>query len=70
MEIKHCEYSDTIRQFPQNYLIAYRTFNSWKCEPDLAADKKIATRCFLALFDYNTKYGSAENLINKIVKKS
>jgi len=51
--------TDTIRQMPENYLIAYRDGGGyWICNPDIAADKELATRVFLALFDFDTKWRS------------
>jgi hypothetical protein len=50
--------SETIRQMPQNYLIAHWDVGQrrWLCDPDIAADKELATRVFLALFDFETRY--------------
>jgi hypothetical protein len=48
--------TQTIRQMPQNYLIAQYNGFSWHSEPDLAADKELALRVYLALFDHETKY--------------
>jgi hypothetical protein len=58
--------SETIRQLPENYLIAYRSNGRWICEPDLAANKELAIRVFLALFDHDTKYGDGLNLLSKV----
>ena len=60
------EGSDTIRQMPENYCIAYRRFNAWVCEPDLAADVKLSNQVFNLLFDYDFKHGSGEMIVNKI----
>ena len=69
--------SETIRQMPQSYLIAYKNHGNqvgqpehWICEPDISADKKLATRVFLALFDYDTKYGDGLNLLSKVTPNS
>ena len=62
----YCNKSDTIRQAPQNYLIAHRTYNSWICDPDLASDKILASAVFLALFDYDLKYGKPEIIIQSV----
>ncbi len=58
--------SETIRQLPQNYLIAHKQNNRWICEPDLAADKKLANRVFNALFEFEAKYGSGLYLLSKV----
>ena len=62
--------SESIRQMPQNYLIAYRSYNRWVCEPDLAADKELSKRVFMALFDHDTKYGDGLNLLAKVTPNS
>lgn len=48
--------TQTIRQMPQNYLIAHYNGFSWHSEPDLAADKELAIKVYLALFDHKAKY--------------
>ena len=58
--------SDTIRQMPQNYCIAYKRENRWICEPDLAADKDLSMRVFTALFEYENKYGTGLELLSKV----
>jgi hypothetical protein len=60
--------SETIRQMPQNYLVAHKSENRWICEPDLAADKELSMKVFKALFEYNNKYGSGENLLSVVQK--
>ena len=70
--IIHQEGSNTIRQMPQNYLIAYRTelgqSDHWNMDADLAADPYIVQKVCLALLDFETKYGTGENLIKAITK--
>ena len=68
--LSYCSYSNTIRQLPQNYLIASQTVNGWVCNPDLAADKNLATRVFLELFNYESKYGSGIELLSKVTPNS
>lgn len=58
--------TETIRQLPQNYLIAYKRHNEWICNPDLAADKELCNRVFNALLIYENKYGSGLNLLSEI----
>lgn len=58
--------SDTIRQMPQNYLIAHRENGRWICDPDLAADKELSNRVFNALFEFENKYGTGLNLLSKV----
>jgi hypothetical protein len=57
----------TIRQMPQNYLIAHNESGRWICDPDLAADKKLCAKIFLALFEFKNKYGTGENLLTSIL---
>ena len=66
----YCVKSQTIRQMPENYLIALRVgekgYQRWVVDCDIAADKELATRVFQALFDYNTRYGEGLNLLSKV----
>lgn len=62
------EGSMTIRQMPQNYLIAHHSVNGWVCAPDLAADRALCNKVFNALFEYSNKYGSGQNLIKAVEK--
>jgi len=57
------ESTQTIRQAPENYLIAHKHGSSWNCDPDLACNKKFAIAVFTALLDYNTKYGSGLGIL-------
>jgi hypothetical protein len=61
-------YSDTIRQMPENYLIAERTVGSrWVTDTDGAADKELATKVFLALFEFENKYArNGQELVDRI----
>ena len=58
--------TETIRQMPQNYLIAHKKGRAWVCEPDLASDKELATRVFLALFEFNNKYSDGLGLLASV----
>ena len=60
------EGSETIRQMPQNYLVAHKNINEWVCIPDLAADRELCNRVFNALFEHSVKYGSGLNLLSKV----
>ena len=63
-ELAYCSYSNTIRQMPQNYMIAVRNENGmWLCDTDPASDKMLAVKVFLALFMHSVRYGSGENLL-------
>lgn len=75
--LEYCDYSKTIRQMPENFLVAQQENENsiqqirpmtayWVCIPDLAADIDLATKVFQALFDFETKYGSGLNLLKKV----
>jgi hypothetical protein len=62
--------TETIRQQPENYLIASKDDlernNGWLLNPDLSANPALVLKTSLSLLDYSTKYGSEENLLAKI----
>lgn len=63
----YCEYSDTIRQKPENYIICSRQLGIWICNPDLASNKELSIKVFTALFEYENKYEKdALKLISRI----
>jgi len=64
MKIIYQPESETIRQMPENYLLAHKTENRWICEPDLACNKKTAIKVFKLLLNHSVKYGSGDNLIS------
>jgi hypothetical protein len=67
------EGSETIRQMPENYLIAKKHLNRWITDPDMACNKTLATKVFLALFDFDTAYGTGKKVLetaNKIKPRS
>lgn len=56
-----CDYSKTIRLMPQNYMVAFATYNDhghFIADPDAAINDKLATKVFLMLrglrFEKNT----------------
>lgn len=61
------ETNETIRQMPQNYIIAEKINGKWICDPDPAADKKLVLRVFNELFDnHNSRWGTGLNLLSKV----
>ena len=57
----YCKYSDTIRQAPENYLIAKKDptdSKRWLMDSDLASNKKLATKIFHSLFNFEALYGT------------
>jgi len=69
MNIVYSKNTETIRQMPENYLIAHKIENVWVCIPDLAANKKILVKTFKLLLEFDNKYGTGENLVSKIKAK-
>lgn len=64
------EYSESIRQIPENYLIAHKSNGAWKCEPDLAADMGFATKVFKTInHSHANKYlATGEQIIAMALK--
>ena len=58
--------SDTVRQMPENYLVAYRRERRWICDPDPSADVELATKVFILLFQFGYKYGSGAAIVEEI----
>jgi len=58
LSISHCTYSNTIRQFPQNYLLARFESGHWIMEPDLSADKGIVVALTLSLMEHSHKWNN------------
>lgn len=64
------KYSKSIRQMPQNYLIAHKEHGAWKCEPDLAADIDFCTRVFSTVHhSYANKYMATGEQIIEMAHK-
>ena len=63
------EGSETIRQMPENYLIAKRTelgqSDHWDMDADLAASPYLVKKVCLALLDFETKYGTGEKVLER-----
>jgi hypothetical protein len=65
------EGTETIRQMPQNYMIATRTVNGWVCDPDPAADFELVKRVFNEIFiNHESKWGEGLNLLSKVTPNS
>ncbi len=56
--------TETIRQLPENYLLAHKCNRRWVCDPDLACDRAIAIKLFRMCLNYDVRYGSGQNLVN------
>jgi hypothetical protein len=57
--IAYCDYSDTIRQMPENYLLAVHRHGAWKMDPDLAADKGLVVALTLSLMEHGNKWSKS-----------
>ena len=75
-----CEYSNTIRQIPENYMLAAwcDKRKHWEMNPDLASNKEFIVGLTLALTSFETKYAtcaetvirSAESIITDFKKNN
>lgn len=54
--IQYCNYTQTIRQQPENYIIAHWENGRWLCEPDLAASVDNVLLVTRALMEHENKY--------------
>ena len=54
--IQYCDKSETIRQMPQNYMLAKFEHNRWVMEPDLAADRNVVVSLTLSLMEHSHKW--------------
>ena len=66
MELIFQKSSGTIRQMPENYIIARKTGSAWVCDPDLAADRTLVLQVFEIVITYKGRYGSGENLLDLV----
>jgi len=64
--------SNTIRQMPQNYLVAHKSpvHLGWVCDPDMAADFELTTKVFSALRVFENKYATGPELLKSIEFKN
>lgn len=53
----------TIRQMPQNYLVAHWDINKWVSEPDMAVSVDTMVLMTRALADFNTKFSKDGNVV-------
>lgn len=72
--LKYCDYSETIRQWPQNYMVASYHNKQWIVRPDMAVDIEVATKVFRYFHSwevqYNTPVSQIINDLNKIAFNS
>ena len=68
--IAYCKSSDTIRQMPENYILATRKYRGgWVMEPDLAADITFVLELTKVLMKHENKYGNPEKVIAAVKEK-
>ena len=54
--IGYCNVSNTIRQYPENYMLAHWNGSCWLMEPDLASDKKVVVALTLVFMEHEHKW--------------
>lgn len=64
--LTYCTYSETIRQMPQNYLIASKKLGYWMIDFDISADINLVLRVTKALTTYESRYGDGLNLLSLV----
>lgn len=69
LTVIYSEGTKTIRQMPQNYLIAYNREGRWVCDSDTAADVEICKVVFEVLLTHTARYSSGEELLDMIKRK-
>jgi len=73
-KVEYCSYSNTIRQMPENYVIAVASNEGrparWIIDPDSACDPQLARKAFdLCFTHHNVKWGTGidfANLLNSL----
>lgn len=61
--IVYNEATDTLRQMPQNYMLAKRIGTMWHIDFDGAANKNLVRRILEALFEHKNRFGTGLNLL-------
>ena len=56
--LSFCAYSETIRQFPENYCIASKNGNKWILDTDLAAHPYFVAIVAIGLLNFDNSYCS------------
>lgn len=63
----YCRHTDTIRQLPENYLLAHKNQrNAWVCDPDLAANKDLCLEIFKITLTFDGRYSAGEDFIETL----
>jgi hypothetical protein len=71
MDIRYEKNTETIRQVPENYLLAWRDskHSRWICDPDLAADLDTVLAVFQTVFTFGGRYCPGETFVNEVRKR-
>lgn len=60
----------SIRQYPQNYIMAWKNGDrEWIIHPDLACDKELVMLMFKRNMEFEFRYCNAETLIKSVMKE-
>jgi len=68
--------SETIRQMPENYMVAHRSLEEnspsyqpyWVCDPDVACNPVLAIDLFILLLNYEGRYATGPELMGRLKK--
>jgi hypothetical protein len=63
-DVEYEEYSRTIRQMPENYLLAFQKGNQWVFDLDLQADPDIGKATFEIVRLFNGKYAEPAEFLS------
>lgn len=66
----YSESSESIRQMPENYLIAHKQNGAWICNPDLSANSDLCVKVFRTIiYSYANKYtATGQQIIDMALK--
>ncbi len=59
----------TIRQMPQNYIIAWHSLGGrWTVDPDIACNTELAVKLFTLCLNYSDRYSPGQVLVDKVMR--
>jgi len=76
MKVIYQESTKTLRQMPENYLLAQKStpkgcVDNWRCDPDMAADNRVAIQTFKTVcLIYRHKYEARGEYLADLINKS
>ena len=56
LTVTYCESTQTIRQMPENYMLAMCCRGYWIMDPDFAADTRLVVALTLSLMQYENRW--------------